>query len=96
MSLVPQARRSFSSSQNPLPQQGDHENDDADYLEGELAGQIRGVGVRSRIYWMWWMREEVRSWLMDYLQRVGAGGLTIFYYEQGNDASSVYWPFLCC
>jgi hypothetical protein len=61
-----------------------HENEDADYTEPILAGGINGVGLRHRIYWLCELRLEVISWLLDYLQRVGAGGLTIVWYDEGN------------
>ena len=63
------------------------EPEDADFFEGELAGGINGVGIRSRIYWLWYLRQQVTSFLMDYLERVGAGGFTVYYYEAGNPQS---------
>jgi hypothetical protein len=63
------------------------EPEDADFFEGEMAGSINGVGIRSRIYWLWYLRQQVMSFLMDYLERVGAGGFTIYYYEMGNPQS---------
>lgn len=64
----------------------EHEPDDADFWEGELAGGIHGVGIRSRIYWNWWLRNEVMSWLLEFLERIGTG-LTIFFFEAGNPQS---------
>jgi hypothetical protein len=64
-----------------------HEPEDADFFEPELAGSVEGVGIRSRIYWFWWLRSQVHAFLMDYLERVGAGGFTIYYYEAGSRAS---------
>lgn len=61
-----------------------HEPEDADFFEPELAGSLQGVGIRGRIYWLWYLRSQVTAFLMDYLERVGAGGLTIYYYEAGN------------
>lgn len=64
-----------------------HEAEDADFMEPQLAGGIHGVGLRTRIFWLWWLRNEVLSSLLDYLQRVGAGGLTLIGFEQGNNSS---------
>lgn len=64
-----------------------HEPEDADFYEGEMAGAIGGVGVRSRLYWLWYLKSQVTAFLMDYLERVGAGGFTIYYYEMGNQTS---------
>lgn len=61
-----------------------HEAEDVDYFEPEMAGQVSGVGLRSRIYWCWWLRDEFLSWAVDYMQKVGTLGLLIFWYEQGN------------
>lgn len=64
-----------------------HEPEDADFLEPDLGGAIQGVGIRSRIYWFWWLRSQVQAWMMDFLERVGAGGFTVYFYEAGNAAS---------
>lgn len=66
-----------------------HEPEDADFYEGDMAGAIHGVGIRGRIYWMWWLKNQVMTWMMDYLERVGAGGFTIYFYEAGNPDSMV-------
>jgi len=65
----------------------EHEPEDADFFDSQLAGGIHGVGIRSRIYWFWYLKSQTMSFLMDYLERLGAGGITIYYYEHGNDAS---------
>jgi hypothetical protein len=61
--------------------------EDADYYEGDMAGAVNGVGLRSHIYWSWWMREEMLGWAVDFMQKVGTLGLLIFWYEQGNKAA---------
>lgn len=63
-----------------------HEPDDADFFEGEMAGGIHGVGVRSRVYWAWWMRTEWLSNVSDFIQKIGQGVLVV-YYEAGNPES---------
>lgn len=63
------------------------EVDDADFYDGEMAGRIMGVGVRDSLYWFLYLKQRVMAWLMEFLERVGAGGLTIYYYETGNQAS---------
>lgn len=64
-----------------------NESRDADFYEPELAGAIHGVGLRDEIYWFWFLKVKVLEWLMDYLERVGAGGFTIYYYDAGNPNS---------
>ncbi|CAM6003247.1 unnamed protein product [Sphagnum balticum] len=63
-----------------------HEPDDADFYEPELAGSIGGVGVRGRLYWFWWLKQQVFGQLMNYIHRF-ANGLTIFYYDASNPAA---------
>lgn len=57
---------------------------DADYFEAEMGGGINGIGIRSKIYWAWWLRDEMLSWATDFMQKVGTLGLLIFMYEDGN------------
>lgn len=61
----------------------EHEPDDSDWTEPEMAGSIHGVGVRGRLYWMWWLKQQVFGLLMNYLTRF-ANGLTIFYYNASD------------
>ena len=64
-----------------------HEVDDADYFEGEMAGAVEGVGLRTMIYWAWWLRDELLSWAIDFMKKVGTLGLLIFPYEMSNKDS---------
>ncbi len=64
-----------------------HEVDDADYFEGEMAGAVHGVGLRNYIYWAWWLRDEMLSWAVDFMKKVGTLGLLVFWYELGNKAA---------
>ena len=61
-----------------------HVVDDADYFEAEMAGSVMGVGLRSMIYWAWWLRDEMLAWAVDFLKKVGTLGLLVFWFEQGN------------
>ena len=63
------------------------EPEDADFWEPEFGGAIAGQGVRPRIYWIWYLKQQVLSFMMDFLERVGSGGFTIYYYEHGNPQS---------
>lgn len=60
---------------------------DADWYEPDLAGAVQGLGLRHHVHWLWWLRAEVKANLLDYMSRVGAGGLTVVYYEAGNPES---------
>lgn len=63
-----------------------HIPDDADFFQAEMAGGIYGVGIRSRLYWLDWIRKEWLANVSDYIQRVGQGTI-ILYYEAGNPQS---------
>lgn len=60
---------------------------DADYFEGEMAGVVQGEGLRSKIYWAWWLRDEMLSWAVDFMKKVGTLGLLIFPFEMSNPTS---------
>ena len=60
-----------------------HDCIDADFYESEMAGGIHGVGIRHWIYWFWWIRQEVGSYLLDFMERTGMG-FTVYYYDPGN------------
>lgn len=60
-----------------------HDVIDADFGDPDKAGQIGGVGVRDYCYWLNWMKLEVTSWLMDFMERTGLG-LTIYFYDAAN------------
>lgn len=65
----------------------EYEPEDSDFFDSEFGGAIHGKGIRDRVYWVWWLKQQVQSWMFDYLERVGAGGFTIYYYDAGNDGS---------
>lgn len=60
-----------------------HDVIDADFMSPESAGQVGGIGIRDHIYWLNWMKLEVMSWLMDFMERTGLG-LTIYYYDAAS------------
>jgi 2'-5' RNA ligase len=61
-----------------------HEREDRDYWQGEQGEAIHGVGIRSRIFWLNWLKMEWLGNISDFFARVGLG-LTIWYYQQGNN-----------
>lgn len=56
---------------------------DADFFESEQGGGIHGVGIRHWIYWLDFIRREVMSYILDFLERTGQG-FTIYYFDPGN------------
>lgn len=63
-----------------------HETEDMDYLEPELAGAGMGSGIRGKVYWCWYLRDELLSWLIDASERIGTG-VWVYYFEAGNSQS---------
>lgn len=60
-----------------------HQVEDGAYESPEDAGKIHGVGVRSKIYWDWFQKQELLGFLMEYLER-SAFGLELWYFPMGN------------
>lgn len=60
-----------------------HAIEDAAFEDGLGAGAIQGVGIRSRIYWEWFQKQECLAFLLDYLER-SAFGVEIWDYPAGN------------
>ena len=61
-----------------------HLIEDGEFEEPVNAGRIHGLGIRSRIYWTWYQKQELLAWLMEYLERCSFG-MEIWYYPWGND-----------
>ena len=61
-----------------------HMVEDGDFHSPENAARIFGVGIRSRIYWTWYQKQEALAWLMEYLER-SAFGLELWYYPAGSE-----------
>lgn len=57
--------------------------EDGEWEDPLSAGRIHGVGIRSRLYWVWYQKQETLAFLMEYLER-SAGGIEIWYYPMGN------------
>lgn len=61
-----------------------HVIEDADYFDVMQAGRMYGVGLRDFCYWAWWLRDEMLSWLVDFMEKVGNLGIMVFPYPDGN------------
>lgn len=59
---------------------------DGPFLDAEKGDQIHGIGMRSVIYWYWWLRDEFLSNVADWCARTGLG-VRLWYYESGNPQS---------
>lgn len=63
-----------------------HETPDANFWRAEQAGSIHGVGIRSTLFWLAWLKKELLANVLDYCERTGLG-LRVWYYQGGNTAS---------
>ncbi|GAB4143807.1 MAG: hypothetical protein Kow0040_32640 [Thermogutta sp.] len=61
-----------------------HIVEDGDYHAPQNAARVFGVGVRSRIYWSWYQKQEALAWLMEFLER-SALGIELWYYPAGSE-----------
>lgn len=60
-----------------------HKIEDGEYEEPQNAGRIHGVGIRSKIYWAWYQKQEALAWLMEFLER-SAFGIELWHYPAHN------------
>lgn len=60
-----------------------HRIEDGEYEDPYAAGKIHGIGIRSRIYWTWFQKQEALAMLMEFMER-SALGIEIWYYPFGN------------
>lgn len=63
-----------------------HEILDGDFFEPEKAGSISGVGLRERVWWPWWFKQQALGWMMNWMERLGMG-FTIWYFDEDNAES---------
>lgn len=74
--LSPEQRKTFAIHR--------HMVEDGDYDDPMSGGRIHGVGIRSRIYYTYYLMQEALAWLMEFLER-SATGFEIWYYPSGNE-----------
>lgn len=60
--------------------------EDSDFYDYELAGQIKGSGLRGHVYWTWWFRANFQALLADFSERFSQG-IWIGWYEYENAES---------
>jgi len=61
-----------------------HTVEDGDFYSPQNAARIFGVGIRNRIYWTWYQKQEALAWLMEFLER-SAFGIELWYYPAGSE-----------
>lgn len=63
-----------------------HEWKDADFFDAEAGDSIYGIGIRSVLFWLNWLRQEGLAHVLDWVERTGLG-IRLWYYQGGNDRS---------
>lgn len=62
------------------------EPEDASYYNPKSAALVHGSGMRGRIYWYWWLRQNVQRFMMNFVKKLGNGYLLVAY-PSGNPAA---------
>lgn len=63
-----------------------HLMEDVDYFAPEQASAVHGVGIRSKLFWLNWLKLEWLGNITDFFDRVGLG-FTEWRYPAGNEAA---------
>jgi phage gp29-like protein len=74
----------LSDWERPLLAIHKHQIEDGAFEQPQDAGFIHGIGIRHRIYWEWFQKQEALAFLMEFLER-SAGGVEVHYYPDGNE-----------
>lgn len=61
---------------------------DVDFYEPEMAGAIRGLGLRNWVFWSWWLKSNLLALVADYAERFANGIWKAYYDETNPDAKS--------
>lgn len=61
-----------------------HVREAADYFEGEMAGGVHGVGLRSWLYWGDYIRRDTLAAMLGFMNSVGMMDILVFNYPNGN------------
>ena len=62
---------------------GKHSIEDGEYEDPQSAGKLHGVGIRSKVFWCWYQKQELQAQLFEFLER-SASGIEIWFYPWGN------------
>jgi len=60
-----------------------HQPEPFDYFEVVDTGSIKGVGLRSKVFWAWFLRANLLAAALDFAERVGSG-IWLAGYDKSN------------
>jgi hypothetical protein len=63
-----------------------HLMEDTDFFNPEQADAVHGVGIRSKLFWVNWLKLEWLANVTNFFDQVGLG-MTLWKYPAGNDAA---------
>lgn len=62
------------------------EPEDAAYYQPQYGGSVHGSGYRGRIYWYWWIKNNLQRFMLNFMRKLGNGYLLVGF-NAGNPAS---------
>lgn len=62
---------------------GIFEPEDSDFRKPYLAGAIKGMGLRNRLYWLWGLKNQLAKNMADYIQWFSRG-LNVYQFDAHN------------
>ena len=63
-----------------------HASQDGEYEEPLRADRVLGTGLRDRLYWIWYHRQQVLRWVMEFVEK-SALGIELWKYPAGNQSA---------
>jgi hypothetical protein len=60
------------------------EPEDVSYYRPQMAGAIKGTGLRGKLFWLWALKMRLWAMGMDFLKWF-AKGIMVYYFDHGND-----------
>lgn len=63
-----------------------HGRSASDFFHPEGAGYVHGRGLRDKLYWIWWLKQQLLAWITTWAE-TSALGIWVYYYEAGNKKS---------
>jgi hypothetical protein len=64
-----------------------HVREASDYFEGEMAGGVHGVGLRSWVYWADYQRRDALEAMIGFMRSTGMMDLIVFNFPHGDSAA---------
>jgi hypothetical protein len=63
-----------------------HQILDGDFFDPRSAGSVMGLGLRHRLWWAWYFKQNLQKAVHEFADRIGSG-ITVYYFDQDNPES---------